>query len=111
MGKRKDPLSCDVSNYAYKRNTSVAIKTECNLGWQDLLNNIEYLKSRGLPLLLSSSELKNVQDKYQLPTEFDSKEKYAKAVAFAVVCDYWPSILTPWKQSFSYRSCILHSLN
>jgi hypothetical protein len=40
-GKRKDPLSSAVSDYAYKRKTSVAIKTECNLGLQDLLNDIE----------------------------------------------------------------------
>jgi hypothetical protein len=43
-------------------------------------------------LILSSSEFKYVQDRYHLPTEFDSKEKYAKAVAFAVGCDYWSAI-------------------
>jgi hypothetical protein len=39
-GKRKDPLSGAVSDYVYKRKTSVAIKTECNLGLQNLLNDI-----------------------------------------------------------------------
>jgi hypothetical protein len=34
-GKRKDPLSCAVSDYDYKRKTSDAIKTECNMGLQD----------------------------------------------------------------------------
>jgi hypothetical protein len=87
-GKRKDPLSGAVSDYAYKQKTSDAIKTACNMGLQDLLNDIEYLTSRGLRLLLSSSEFKYVQDRYQLPTAFDSKEKYAKVIAFAVVCDY-----------------------
>jgi hypothetical protein len=77
-GKRKDPLSSAVSEYDYKRKTSVAIKTECNYGLQDLLNDIEYLISICLCLLLSSSEFKNVQDRYQLPTAFDIKQKYAK---------------------------------
>jgi hypothetical protein len=74
-GKRKDPLSSYGYDYAYKRKASVAIKTECNFVLQDLLNNIEYLTSRGLCLLLSSSEFKNVQDRYQLPAEFDSRQK------------------------------------
>jgi hypothetical protein len=91
-GKRKDPLSGAVSDYAYKRKTSEKMKTECNMGLHDLLNDIEYLTSRGLHLLLSSSEFKYVQDAYQLPTAFDSKEKYAKRVAFAVGCDYWSAI-------------------
>jgi hypothetical protein len=59
---------------------------------QDFLNDIEYLISRGLHLLLSSSVFKYVQDRYQIPTAFDSKEKYAKAIAFAVGCDYWSAI-------------------
>jgi hypothetical protein len=91
-GKRKDPLSGDVSDYAYKWKTSVTMKTECNLGLQDLLNDIEYLTSRGLSLLLSSSEFRYVQYRYQLPTAFDSKQKYAKAIAFVVGCDYWSAI-------------------
>jgi hypothetical protein len=88
-GKRKDPLSGAVSDYAYKGKTREKMKTECNTGLQELLNDIEYLTSRGLRLLLSSSELKYVQDTYQLPTAFDSKEKYAKGIAFAIGCDYW----------------------
>jgi hypothetical protein len=36
-GKRKDPLSGAVSDYAYKRKTSERMKTECNMGLQDLL--------------------------------------------------------------------------
>jgi hypothetical protein len=90
--KRKDPLSDAVSDYAYKQKTRVAIKTECNLGLQDFLNDIEFLTSRGLCLLLSSSEFKYVQGRYQLPTAFDSKEKYAKVIAFAVGSDYWSAI-------------------
>jgi hypothetical protein len=39
-GKRKDPLSGAVSDYAYKRKTSEKMKTECNTGLQDLLNDI-----------------------------------------------------------------------
>jgi hypothetical protein len=91
-GKRKDPLSGAVSDYAYKREIRDGMKTECNMGLQDLLNDIEYLTSRGLRFLLSSSELKYVQDRYQLPTAFDSKEKYAKVIVFAVGCDYWSAI-------------------
>jgi hypothetical protein len=87
--KRKDPLSGAVSDYFYKRKTSVEIKTECNLGLQDLVNGIEYLTSRGLFLLLSSSEFEYVQDIFQVPTAFDSKQKYATAITFAVGCDYW----------------------
>jgi hypothetical protein len=68
------------------------MKTECNMGLQDLLNDIEYLISKGLRLLFSSSEFKYVQDRYQLPTAFDSKDKYAKGVAFAVGYDYWSAI-------------------
>jgi hypothetical protein len=87
-GKRNDPLSGAVYDYAYKRKTSDIMKTECNMGLQDLLNDIEYLISRGLLFLLSSSEFKYVQDMYQLPTAFDIKEKYAKGIAFAVGCEY-----------------------
>jgi hypothetical protein len=72
-GKRKEPLSGAISEYAYKSKTSDGMKTECNIGLQDLLNDIEYVTSRGLRLLLSSSELKYVQYRYQLPTAFDSK--------------------------------------
>jgi hypothetical protein len=91
-GKKKDPLSGAVSDYDYKRKTSDTIKTECSLGLQDLFNDIEYLTSRGLCLLLSSNEFKYVQDRYQLPTVSNSREKYAKAIAFAVGCDYWSAI-------------------
>jgi hypothetical protein len=105
-GKRKDPLSGAVSDYAYKRKTSVAIKTECNLGLQDLLNDIEYLTSRGLRLLLSSSEFKYVQDRYHLPTAFDSKQNYAKATAFAVGCDYWSAIHVDDDYYYTSLSCI-----
>jgi hypothetical protein len=56
------------------------MKTACNTGLQDLLNDIEYLTSRGLRLLLSSSGFKYVQDTYQLPTAFDSKEKMQRVL-------------------------------
>jgi hypothetical protein len=92
LWKKEGPLSGAVSDYAYKRKTSEKMKTECNTGFQELLNDIEYLTSRGLCLLLSSSEFKYVQDMYQLPTAFDSKEKYTKGIAFAVGCDYWSAI-------------------
>jgi hypothetical protein len=105
-GKRKDPLLGAVSDYAYKRKTSDGIKTECNMGLQDLLNNIEYLTSRGLRLLLSSSEFKYVQDRYQLPTAFDSKEKYAKVIAFAVGCDYWSAIHVDDDYYYTSLSCV-----
>jgi hypothetical protein len=66
--EKKGPLSGAVSDYAYKRKTNEKMKTERNTGLQELFNNIEYLASRGLRLLLSSSEFKYVQDTYQLPT-------------------------------------------
>jgi hypothetical protein len=91
-GKRKDPLTCEVSDYAYKLKTSEEQKNECNSGLHDLLNDLEYLMSRGLHSLLSSKDFKGVQDKYQLPTAFDSKDKCANDVAFTVGCDCWSYI-------------------
>jgi hypothetical protein len=110
-GKRKDPLSSAVSDYAYKRKTSVAIKTECNLGLQNFLNDSEYLTSRGLSLLLSSSEFKNVQDRYQLPTAFNSKQKYAKAIPFVVGCDYWSAIHVDDDYYYISLSCVSERVN
>jgi hypothetical protein len=109
--KRKDPLSGAVSDYAYKRKTSDRMKTECNMGLQDLLNDIEYLTSRGFRLLLSSSEFKYVQDRYQLPTAFDSKEKYAKGIAFAVGCDYWSAIHVDDDYYYTSLSCVSERVN
>jgi hypothetical protein len=109
--KRKDPLSGAVSDYAYKRKTSEKMKTECTMGLQYLLNDIEYLTSRGLRLLLSSSEFKYVQDRYQLPTAFDSKEKYANGIAFAVGCDYWSAIHVDDNYYYTSLSCISESVN
>jgi hypothetical protein len=91
-GKRKDPLSCKVSDYAYKPRTSEHTMNECNSGLRDLLSDMEYLTSRGLWSLLSSDQFKHVQDKYQLPTAFDSTDAYATATDFAVGCDYWSAI-------------------
>jgi hypothetical protein len=68
--------------------TSEQTMNECNSGLRDLLSDIKYLTSRGLRSLLSSDQFKHVQDKYQLPTAFDSTEAYATATAFAVGCDY-----------------------
>jgi hypothetical protein len=110
-GKRKDPLSCSISDYAYKCKTSVAIKTESNLGLHDLLNDIEYLTSRSLCLLLSSREFKSVQDKYQLPTAFDSKDKYANAIAFTVGCDYWSAIHVDDDYYYTSLSCVSGKVN
>jgi hypothetical protein len=110
-GKSRDPLSGAVSDYDYKRTTSAAINTECNLGLQDLLNDIEYLTSRGLRLLVSSSEFKYVQDRYQLPTEFNSKQKYAKAIAFTVGCDYWSAIHVDDDYYYTSLSCVSERVN
>jgi hypothetical protein len=110
-GKRKDPLPGAVSDYVYKRKTSEKMKTECNMGLQDLFNDIEYLISRGLCLLLSSSEFKYVQDTYQLPIAFDSKEKYAKRIAFAVGCDYWSAIHADDGYYYTSLSCVSERVN
>jgi hypothetical protein len=105
------PLSGAVSDYAYKRKTSDGMKTECNMGLQDLLNDIEYLISRGIRLLLSSSEFKYVQDRYQLPTAFDSKDRYAKGIAFAVGCDYWSAIHVDDNYYYTSLSCVSERVN
>jgi hypothetical protein len=110
-GKRKDPLSGAVSDYAYKRKTSENVKTECNTDLQELLNDIEYLTSRGLRLLLSSSEFKNVQDTYQLPTAFHSKENYAKGFGFAFGCYYWSAIHVDDNYYYTSLSCISARVN
>jgi hypothetical protein len=93
------------------KKTSEKMKTECNMGLQDLLNDIEYLTSRGPRLLLSSSEFKYVQDIYQLPTAFDSKEKYAKGIAFAVGCDYWSDIHIDDDYYYTSLSCVSERVN
>jgi hypothetical protein len=59
-GKWKDPLSCKVSEYAYKPRTSEQTMNECNSGLHDLLNDMEYLTSIGIRSLLSSYQFKNV---------------------------------------------------
>jgi hypothetical protein len=71
-GNRKDPLSCKVSAYAYKPRMSEQTMNECNSGLHDLLSDMEYLTLRGLWSLLSSDQFKNVQDKYQLTSAFES---------------------------------------
>jgi hypothetical protein len=76
------------------------------MGLQDFLNDIEFLTSRGLRLLLSSSEFKYKQDRYQLPTAFNSKDKYAKVIAFAVGCDYWSSIHVDDDYYYTSISCV-----
>jgi hypothetical protein len=78
---------------------------------QDLLNNLEYITSRGLPSFLSSRDFKNVQDKYQLPTAFDSEEKYAKAIAFAVGSDYWSAIHVDDDYYYTSISCVSEKVN
>jgi hypothetical protein len=62
-GKRKDPLSFKVSDYAYRPRTSEQTMNECNSGLRDLLSGMEYLTSRGLRSLISSDQFKHVQDK------------------------------------------------
>jgi hypothetical protein len=81
------------------------------MGLQDLSNDIEYLTTRGLLLLLSSSEFKYVQDRYQLPTAFDSKDKYAKGIAFVVGCDYWSDIHIDDEYYYTSLSCVLERVN
>jgi hypothetical protein len=81
------------------------------LGLQDLLNDIEYLTSSGLHLLLSSSEYKNVQDKYQLPNAFERKEKYANAITFAVGCDYWSAVHVNDDYYYTSLSCVSEKVN
>jgi hypothetical protein len=76
------------------------------LGLQDFLNDIEYLTSRVLCLILSSIEFKYVQDRYQLPTALDSKQKYANAIAFAVGCDYWSAIHVGDDYYYTSLSCV-----
>jgi hypothetical protein len=66
-------------------NIKPVVQLRLNVIWVCI---IEYLTSRGLHLLLFSSEFKYVQYRYQLPTAFDSKEKHAKEIAFAVGCAY-----------------------
>jgi hypothetical protein len=88
-----------------------ALKTECNMGLQDLFNDIEYLTSRGLRLLLSSSEFKYVQDRYHLSTAYDSIEEYAKGIAFAVGYDYWSAIHVDDDYYYTSLSCVSETVN
>jgi hypothetical protein len=81
------------------------------MGLQDLFNDFEYLTSRGLCLLLSSSEFKYVQYRYQLPTALDSKEKYTKGIAFAVGCDYWSAIHVDDDYYYTSLSCVSERVN
>jgi hypothetical protein len=110
-GKRKDPLSCKVSDYAYKPITSEHTMNECNSGLRDLLSDMEYLTSRGLWSLLSSDQFRHVQDKYQLPTAFDSTEAYATATAFAVGCDYRSAIHIDDDYYYTTLSCVSEKVN
>jgi hypothetical protein len=110
-GKQKDPLSCKVSDYAYKLRMSEQTIHECNSGLRDLLSDMEYLALRGLWSLLSSDQFKHVQDKYQLPTAFDSTEAYATATAFAVGCDYWSAIHVDDDYYYTTLSCVSKKVN
>jgi hypothetical protein len=110
-GKWKDPLSCKVSDYSYKPRTSEQTMNECNSGLYDLLNDIEYLTSRGMRSLLSSHQFKKVQDKYQLPTAFDSTEAHATATGFAVGCDYWSAIHGDYYYYYPSLSCVSEKVN
>jgi hypothetical protein len=84
---------------------------ECNSGLRDLLYDMEYLTSRELWSLLSSDQFKHVQDKYQLPTDFDSTEAYATATAFAVGCDYWAAIYVDDDYYYTTLSCVAEKVN
>jgi hypothetical protein len=110
-GKRKDPLSCKVSDYAYKSRMSEQTMNECNSGLRDLLYDMEYLISRGLRPLLSSVQFKHVQYKYQLLTAFDSTEAYATATAFAVGCEYWSAIHVDDDYYYTTLSCVAEKVN
>jgi hypothetical protein len=96
-GKRKDPLSCKVSDHAYKPRTSEQTMNECNSGLRDLLSDMEYITSS--------------QDNYQLPTAFDSTEAYATATAFAVSCDYWSAIKVDDDYYYTTLSCVFEKVN
>jgi hypothetical protein len=99
--KLKDPLSCKVSDYAYKPRMSEQTMNECNSGLRDLLSDMEYLTLRG----------QHVQDKYQLTTDFDSTEAYATATDFAVGCDYWPAIHVDDDYYYTTLSCVAEKVN
>jgi hypothetical protein len=110
-GKRKDPLSCKVSDYAYRPRMSEQKMNECNSGLRELLSDMEYLTSGGLRSLISSDQFKHVQDKYQLPTAFDSADAYATATAFAVGCDYWSAIHVDDDYYYTSLSCVPEKVN
>jgi hypothetical protein len=110
-GKRKDQLSCRLSDYAYKPRTSEQTMNQCNSGVRDLLSDMQYLTSRGIRSLLSSDQFKHVQDKYQLPTAFDGTEAYATATAFAVGCDYWSAIHVDDDYYYTTLSCVAEKVN
>jgi hypothetical protein len=110
-GKRKDTLSCKVSDYPYKPRTSEQKMNECNSGLHDLLSDMEYLTSIGIRSLLSSDQFKKIQDKYQLPTAFESTEAYETATAFAVGCDYWSAIYVDDDDYYTILSCVAEKVN
>jgi hypothetical protein len=110
-GKRKDPLSCKVSEYTYKPRMSEQTMNECYSLLRDLLSDMEYLTLRGLRSLLSSDQFKNVQDKYQLPTFFDIAEAYATSTVFAVGCDYWSAIYVDDDYYYTTLSCVAEKVN
>jgi hypothetical protein len=72
---------------------------------------MEYLTSRGLRSLISSDQFKDVQDKYQLPTAFDSTDAYATATAFAVGCNYWSAIHVDDDYYYTSLSCVSEKVN
>jgi hypothetical protein len=74
--------------------TSEETKKDCNSGLYDLLNDMDYITSRGICSLLSSKDFQKVQDRYQLPTAFDSEDTHEKAAAFAVGSVYWLMMTT-----------------
>jgi hypothetical protein len=84
---------------------------ECNSGLYDLLNDMEYLTSRGLRYILSSHQFKNVQDKYQLPTDFDITEAHVTATDFEVRCDYWSAVHVDDDYYYTYLSCVAEKMN
>jgi hypothetical protein len=110
-GKRKDPFSCKVSDYAYRPMTSEHRMNECNSGLRDLLSDMEYLSLRGLRSLSSSDQFKHVQDRYQLPTDFDSTDDYVTSTAFTVRCHYWSAIHVDYDYYYTSLSCVSEKVN
>jgi hypothetical protein len=91
-GKRKDPLSWVLGDYAYKPKAKQETVHNFNDKLGNILRDTENLVFRRLKYLFSSTYLTQLQDTYQIPTAFDRKERCNKATAFALVYNFWSAI-------------------